>query len=126
MGHIQDIGAFSEVRERGLARLVPSIPRIAVGMGTCGRGNGAAGVYHAFVEAIDRSGNDVILAGVGCFGPCFQEPIVNVRLPGAPSSGRCSGFGAARSGQHSTMTIPAGAGSSSAGSQQQLLQQRRG
>ncbi len=84
MGRIQDIGAFNEVRERGLARLMPPITRISVGMGTCGRGNGAEGVYHAFAEGIERSGAEIILAGVGCFGPCFQEPIVNVRLPGAP------------------------------------------
>jgi NADH-quinone oxidoreductase subunit F len=84
MGHIQDIGVFNEVRERGLARLMPSITRIGVGMGTCGRGNGAEGVYHAFAEGIERSGAEIILAGVGCFGPCFQEPLVTIRQPGAP------------------------------------------
>jgi NADH-quinone oxidoreductase subunit F len=53
-------------------------------MGTCGRGNGAEGVYHAFAEGIERSGAEIILAGVGCFGPCFQEPLVTIRQPGAP------------------------------------------
>jgi NADH-quinone oxidoreductase subunit F len=84
MPRIQDIGAFSSVREAGLAKLVPSTPRIAIGMGTCGRGNGAEGVYHAFAEAIDRSGTNIVLAGVGCFGACYQEPLVNIRLPGNP------------------------------------------
>jgi NADH-quinone oxidoreductase subunit F len=84
MPRIQDIGAFNAVRESGLAKLVPSVPRIAVGMGTCGRGNGAEGVYHAFSSLIDRSGKDVMLASVGCFGSCFQEPLVNIRLPGGP------------------------------------------
>ena len=84
MPRIQDIGAFSSVREAGLAKLVPSTPRIAVGMGTCGRGNGAEGVYHAFAEAIDRSGANIVLAVAGCFGACYQEPLVNVRLPGNP------------------------------------------
>ena len=41
MPRIQDIGAFNAVRESGLAKLMPSVPRITVGMGTCGRGNGA-------------------------------------------------------------------------------------
>ena len=41
MPRIEDIGAFNAVRETGLAKLVPSVPRIAIGMGTCGRGNGA-------------------------------------------------------------------------------------
>ena len=40
MPRIQDIGAFNAVRESGLAKLMPSVPRLTVGMGTCGRGNG--------------------------------------------------------------------------------------
>ena len=82
MPRIQDIGAFNAVRESGLAKLLPATPRIAVGMGTCGRGNGAEEVFHALNEAIQSSGQDVSLVGVGCFGSCFQEPLVNVRLPG--------------------------------------------
>jgi len=84
MPRILDIGAFNAVREAGLAKLSPAVPRIAIGMGTCGRGNGAEGLYHAFAEAIERSGANVVLAPVGCFGACFQEPLVNVRLPGKP------------------------------------------
>ncbi len=84
MPRIQDIGAFSAVREAGLTKLVPAVPRIAVGMGTCGRGNGAEGLYSAFAQAIERSGADLVLVPVGCFGACFQEPLVSVRLPGNP------------------------------------------
>ena len=47
MPRIQDIGAFNAVRESGLAKLMPAVPRITVGMGTCGRGNGAEEVFHA-------------------------------------------------------------------------------
>ena len=84
MPPIQDIGAFNAVREAGLAKLLPPVPRVAIGMGTCGRGNGAEGVYHAFADLLSRTGMDVKLASVGCFGACFQEPLVNVRLPGGP------------------------------------------
>jgi NADH-quinone oxidoreductase subunit F len=84
MPRILDIGGFNAVRESGLAKLMPAIPRLAVGMGTCGRGNGAEEVYHALNEAIQRSGLDVLLTETGCFGSCFQEPLVNVRLPGNP------------------------------------------
>ena len=84
MPHIQDIGAFNAVRESGLAKLTPAVPRITVGMGTCGRGNGAEEVFHALNEAIQRNGLDVLLASVGCFGSCFQEPLVSIRLPGNP------------------------------------------
>jgi NADH-quinone oxidoreductase subunit F len=84
MVRIQDIGSFNAVREAGVAKLLPAAPRVTVGMGTCGRGNGAEEVFHALNEAIERSGQEVVLAGVGCFGACFQEPLVSVRLPGAP------------------------------------------
>ena len=83
MTRIQDFGTFNSVREAGMAKLLPSRPRIGVGMGTCGKGNGAEGVYHAFAEAINQ-GRDVKLASVGCFGFCAQEPLVNVRIPGRP------------------------------------------
>src|ERR1039458_899424 len=81
---IQDISSFSAVKEAGLAKLLPNRPRIAVGMGTCGNGNGAEGVFHAFSEAIHQHGRDVRLAPAGCFGFCAQEPLVNVWLPGHP------------------------------------------
>ena len=84
MPRIQDIGAFNTVREAGMAKLVPATPRLTVGMGTCGRGNGAEGLYQAFAQAIERGGADIVLAPVGCFGACFQEPLVSVRLPGKP------------------------------------------
>jgi NADH-quinone oxidoreductase subunit F len=84
MPPIQDIGVFNAVREAGLAKLVPAVPRITIGMGTCGRGNGGEGVFHAFSQLIESSGDEIVLASVGCFGPCFQEPLVNVRLPGQP------------------------------------------
>ena len=84
MPRILDIGAFNAVREAGLAKLLPPVPRVAVGMGTCGRGNGAEGLYHAFAQALETSGDDLVLAPVGCFGACSQEPLVNVRLPGKP------------------------------------------
>jgi NADH-quinone oxidoreductase subunit F len=81
---IQDIGSFATVREAGMAKLLPPRPRIGVGMGTCGKGNGAEGVYHAFSEAINQQGGDARLASVGCFGFCAREPFVNVRVPGKP------------------------------------------
>ncbi|HUB78713.1 MAG TPA: FAD-dependent oxidoreductase [Bryobacteraceae bacterium] len=84
MNRIDDIGAFNRVREEGLAKLLPNAPRIAVGMGTCGRGNGGEAVYHRLHTAIERDGMDIRLAPTGCFGACSQEVIVNVWIPGKP------------------------------------------
>jgi NADH-quinone oxidoreductase subunit F len=84
MTRIRDLSTFSITRGVGMAKLLPFRPRIAVGMGTCGAGNGAEAVYHAFADAIDKRGLDILLARVGCFGFCAEEPLVNVRLPGRP------------------------------------------
>ena len=84
MTSIRDETSFDAVRKAGLAKLLPSRPRIAIGMGTCGTGNGAEGVYHAFADAIGQRGLDVQLAQTGCFGFCAEEPLVNVWFPGQP------------------------------------------
>jgi hypothetical protein len=67
-----------------MAKLVPAVPRVAIGVGTCGRGNGAEGLYHAFAQAVEGSGDNLVHAPVGCFGACFQELLVSVPLPGNP------------------------------------------
>ncbi|MDR3493145.1 MAG: NADH-ubiquinone oxidoreductase-F iron-sulfur binding region domain-containing protein [Ancalomicrobiaceae bacterium] len=84
MTAIRDLAGFNAVHGAGLAKLMPPRPRIAVGMGTCGSGNGAEAVMHAFAEAIGQRGLDIDLVRTGCFGFCAEEPLVNVRLPGQP------------------------------------------
>jgi NADH-quinone oxidoreductase subunit F len=84
MPRIVDLSAFRAVREAGLAKLLPPRPRVAIGMGTCGSGNGAESVFHAFSDEVKQRGLDVALAQVGCFGFCAEEPLVNVWLPGKP------------------------------------------
>ena len=84
MRRIEDLSAFNAAHEAGLAKLLPSVPRITVGMGTCGMGNGAEAALHAFADAIEGRGLSVRLSPTGCFGNCADEPLVNVRLPGKP------------------------------------------
>jgi NADH-quinone oxidoreductase subunit F len=84
MTRIRDLSTFNAVRSAGLAKLQPSRPRIAVGMGTCGTGNGSEGVYAALADAITQRGLDVHLVRTGCFGFCAEEPLVNVWIPGQP------------------------------------------
>ncbi len=81
---ILDLASFSAAREEGLAKLLPAGPRIAVGMGTCGSGNGAESVFHAFADAINNRGLGISLVRTGCFGFCAAEPLVNIRIPGKP------------------------------------------
>ncbi|MBA3974919.1 MAG: proton-conducting membrane transporter [Candidatus Solibacter sp.] len=84
MKRITDLSSFNAAHEAGLKKLLPAAGRIAVGMGTCGVGNGAEGLYHALSDGIQGRGLGFHLAQVGCYGPCSEEPLVNVWLPGKP------------------------------------------
>ncbi len=81
---IRDLDTLNDIRQTRLNRLLRSRPRIGVGMGTCGVGNGAQTVYDALAEALVEKGLDADLEPVGCFGFCAVEPLVNVYLPGRP------------------------------------------
>ncbi len=81
---ITDLETLNAVRRAGLAKLRPGRTRIAVGLGTCGVGNGAEDVYQAFLSAVDAKGIEADIKRVGCFGFCAEEPLVNIAIPGMP------------------------------------------
>ncbi len=84
MTRLSVLDALDNVRRRGLDKLLPQSPRITVGLGTCGVGNGARRVFQSLVSALDKRGIDATITTVGCFGFCAVEPLVTVRLPGRP------------------------------------------
>ncbi len=86
-------------REQARKLIVSECPVIAVGMGTCGIGNGAEQVYAALRDALkglqgvelvegslpERPGPGAVrLKRVGCFGFCAAEPLVTLGLPEKP------------------------------------------
>jgi NADH-quinone oxidoreductase subunit F len=79
-----DLDSLSDLRKTGMQKLLPGRPRICVGMGTCGVGNGAREVYQALEAEREKAGLDALLVPVGCFGFCAEEPLVSVHLPGQP------------------------------------------
>ena len=79
---IKNIQDLEKIKEAGLKKILPNKPRIAIGMGTCGLGNGAAEVFAAFAKALAKRKVPALLTKVGCFGFCAQEPLVNITLPG--------------------------------------------
>jgi NADH-quinone oxidoreductase subunit F len=81
---IIDADALETVRLRGLKKLFPDVPKISVGMGTCGIGNGAREVYESFQKIIKAKKGQVRLSQTGCFGFCSEETLVNCYLPGMP------------------------------------------
>ena len=81
---ITDYNSLQAVKEQGLKKYLPDRVRIAVGMGTCGIGNGADEVFAAFGRELKKAKIDAYLTKTGCFGFCAQEPLVNVYIPGKP------------------------------------------
>ncbi len=81
---ITDQESLRLAREEGLAKFLPGKLRIAVGMDTCGVGNGADKVLEAFGQELKRKKLDCFLTKTGCFGFCSHEPFVTVHVPGAP------------------------------------------
>ena len=63
------------LRKKGRSLLNPGRVDIAVGMGTCGIGNGADVLYEAFKQAIEKNKLAIQLRKVGCFGFCANEPL---------------------------------------------------
>lgn len=81
---LRDGAALEKVRKIGRARLLPDVPKISVGAGTCGIGMGAEDVYEALVHAVKARRVKIQVNRVGCFGFCAEEPLVNCYIPGQP------------------------------------------
>ncbi|MEE4364455.1 MAG: NADH-ubiquinone oxidoreductase-F iron-sulfur binding region domain-containing protein [Desulfotignum sp.] len=60
-------------------------PQIAVGTATCGRSAGAMAVIKAFEDELAKKNITAHIREVGCIGPCYAEPLVNIDKPGKPT-----------------------------------------
>jgi NADH:ubiquinone oxidoreductase subunit F (NADH-binding)/Pyruvate/2-oxoacid:ferredoxin oxidoreductase delta subunit/(2Fe-2S) ferredoxin len=59
-------------------------PVVYVGAGSCGRAAGAAEVIEAIEEYLREKKVDARVIEVGCIGPCYLEPLVDIQIPGMP------------------------------------------
>ena len=75
----EDLAAW---KEQGLATLLPDVPKVTVGMATCGLATGAKPVFDALSQQLGNGGADAVVARTGCIGFCQMEPIVTVFRPG--------------------------------------------
>ena len=81
---ILDASTLEKIRQQGLTKFLPEVPKISVGIGTCGLGNGAKEVYESIHKAIKAKKANIELTLVGCFGFCAEETLVNCYVPGQP------------------------------------------
>ena len=59
-------------------------PLLYVGAGSCGLAAGAAEVLEAAERYLDAKRLRADILKVGCIGPCYLEPLVDVQMPGRP------------------------------------------
>ena len=57
---------------------------IYVGLGSCGLAAGAGDVLEAVRAHLGDRGVEARIVTVGCIGPCYLEPLLDVQLPGRP------------------------------------------
>lgn len=67
-----------------MKNILPDVPMISVGMGTCGIGNGADVLYDTLFKYINENNISAKLKPVGCLGFCAEEPLVTLYQPGKP------------------------------------------
>lgn len=60
------------------------IPVIYLGTASCGIAAGALDVLETIRESVNELSQTVRIVQVGCIGPCYLEPIMDVALPGSP------------------------------------------
>ena len=77
--------AYQAVRAAAAKRRAPvadsGVPRIHVGMATCGIASGALETKRAFEEELASRGIDARVHPVGCMGHCYAEPVVVIDHP---------------------------------------------
>ena len=61
-----------------------SEPVIYIGMGSCGIASGAGRIWDRASKIIQQENIPARLLKVGCIGPCYLEPLVDIRKPGLP------------------------------------------
>jgi len=83
---IRSIADLTAIKERTpiLSAAAPGSAHVLVGMNTCGIASGAKKTTAAFMEEISRTGVNARVFQTGCVGMCFDEPLVDVVLPGRP------------------------------------------
>ncbi len=57
-------------------------PIISLGMGSCGLASGAGETWDKIREVISKKNLNIKLTKVGCIGPCYLEPLLDIKLPG--------------------------------------------
>ena len=75
---------LEEAERRGKAFKETPVPKIHIGMATCGIASGAVETRKAFDEVLAQRDIEARIHTVGCIGHCYAEPVVVIEAPGFP------------------------------------------
>src|SRR5512141_159769 len=83
---MNDFSSYREqANEKWDSQIVKSdIPVIYLGTASCGIAAGALDVLETIRETVTELGQTVRFVQVGCIGPCYLEPIMDIAMPGSP------------------------------------------
>ena len=73
-----------EARRKWAALQESKVPLIYVGTATCGRAAGAMEVIAAVRQTLKENRRKAKIIEVGCIGPCYLEPLMDIALPDTP------------------------------------------
>ncbi len=60
------------------------VPIIYIGSATCGQAAGAMKILDTIKDFLKEKNIKVKIMEVGCIGPCYMEPLMDIRMPGLP------------------------------------------
>lgn len=80
---------FNSYREQALQKwdsqiIHSEVPVIYLGTASCGLAAGAHGVLEAIHQTLTELGQPARIVQVGCIGPCYLEPLMDIAMPGSP------------------------------------------
>lgn len=82
------MNSFKDIRDAALSRwealVNGDIPVIYLGAATCGRAAGALDILQTIQVVLEERHIQARIVQVGCIGPCYLEPLMDVALPGRP------------------------------------------
>ncbi|HOT58948.1 MAG TPA: FAD-dependent oxidoreductase [Spirochaetales bacterium] len=84
MKRLESIEAFKKQADNLSSQSTITVPKITIGLGTCGIGNGADVIYEKLAQKWSKGKDTIIVDKTGCFGYCAVEPLVFIRLPNKP------------------------------------------
>jgi NADH-quinone oxidoreductase subunit F len=59
-------------------------PIVYVGAASCGRAAGALDLKEGIKTFLDENKKSARIIEVGCIGPCYLEPLIDIKMPGQP------------------------------------------